>query len=167
MGSILYTQRWWIRWLPKNMKNYHVTKKAYISTLTGIIYTGMYSYGDANLLQYIFSRDPTKKIKETYHLNPSQEYLRFLMLFSYALVKTINVGSCHHHNHTFLHKLLGLEFRLTPFHEIICLFFLTVTQTLTFGYKKCTPFVSRDGRKLPQQRGMLSLSPVFAWQFLP
>ena len=31
------------------MMKYYVTKRAYISTLTGIIYTGMYHSGDANL----------------------------------------------------------------------------------------------------------------------
>ena len=45
------------------MKQYYVTEKAYISTLTGIIYTGMYSYGDANLQRYIFEQEPTKTTK--------------------------------------------------------------------------------------------------------
>ena len=31
------------------MRKYCVTKKAYISTLTGIIYKVMYNYGDAKL----------------------------------------------------------------------------------------------------------------------
>ena len=42
------------------MKNCHVTKKASISTATGIIYIGMYNDGDANSLQHIFSQEPTK-----------------------------------------------------------------------------------------------------------
>ena len=47
------------------MKNDHVTTKASISTLTRIIYSGMYNYGDANSLQYIFAREPTKTTKKS------------------------------------------------------------------------------------------------------
>ena len=44
----------------KKMKNDHVIKKASISTLAGIIYTGMYNYGDINSLQYIFHKSLPK-----------------------------------------------------------------------------------------------------------
>ena len=44
------------------MMKYYVRKKVSISTLNGIVYTGMYNYGDANSKQYIFEQEPTKKI---------------------------------------------------------------------------------------------------------
>ena len=45
----------------KEDEKYHVTKKASISTLTGIVNTGMYNYGDTNSIQYIFTQQPMKK----------------------------------------------------------------------------------------------------------
>ena len=47
-------------WWSKNMINYYVLKKAYISKLINIIYTGMYNYGDANSYRFICEREPTK-----------------------------------------------------------------------------------------------------------
>ena len=47
LRCIIYFPSWGIGWWPKNMIKYHVTKKASISTLNGIVYTGMYKYGDA------------------------------------------------------------------------------------------------------------------------
>ena len=48
MLCILYSKKWGIGWWSNKIIKYHVTKKASISTLTGIIYTGMYNYGNAN-----------------------------------------------------------------------------------------------------------------------
>ena len=42
-----------------------MSRKRRLSTLTGIIYMGMYNYDDANSLQFIFEQEPTKKEKNT------------------------------------------------------------------------------------------------------
>ena len=61
--SILYNQRWGIRYWSKKIKDDLVTKDTFISALNGIIDTGMYNYGDYNSLQYIFACEPMKTEK--------------------------------------------------------------------------------------------------------
>ena len=62
LGSILYTQMWGFGWCLNN-KKILCHEKVSIYTLTQYFYSGMYTSGDANLLQYIFEWEPTETIK--------------------------------------------------------------------------------------------------------
>ena len=58
---ILYSPSLGIGWWSKKMIKYYVTNKASISTLTRIIYTGIYNYGDANLYVTFLNKSQKQK----------------------------------------------------------------------------------------------------------
>ena len=57
-----------VRVTVKEEEIYIVTTKESILILILITYTGIHNYGNANWLQYIFERDPTKTIENTSQL---------------------------------------------------------------------------------------------------